>query len=68
MWFANLFVGASMTMVLPFLSLYIDSFGGYTQEEVQRWAGLVFGVSFLVAFLVSPSGGGLGIDLEERRF
>lgn len=60
MWFANFFVGASMTMVIPFLSLYIESFGHYSGEEVQRWAGYVFGVSFLVAFLVAPIWGKIG--------
>ncbi|AIC94742.1 MFS-type transporter [Shouchella lehensis G1] len=60
MWFANLFVGASMTMVIPFLSLYIESFGQYSGEDVQRWSGFVFGVSFLVAFLVAPIWGRIG--------
>ncbi|QDI93073.1 MFS transporter [Salicibibacter halophilus] len=60
MWFANMLVAGSMTMVLPFLSLYIESFGQYSPAEVQRWAGIVFGVSFLVAFLVSPIWGRIG--------
>ncbi|AXF57929.1 MFS transporter [Salicibibacter kimchii] len=60
MGFANMLVAGSMTMVLPFLSLYIESFGQYSPEEVQRWAGIVFGVSFLVAFLVSPVWGRIG--------
>nr|WP_246516411.1 MFS transporter [Salicibibacter cibarius] len=47
-------------MVLPFLSLYIESFGAYSPAEVQRWAGIVFGISFLVAFLVSPIWGRIG--------
>ncbi|GAK00430.1 multidrug-efflux transporter [Geomicrobium sp. JCM 19055] len=55
-------------MVLPFLSLYIDSFGGYTPAEVQRWAGLTFGVSFLVAFLVSPLWVELEIALAGRKY
>ncbi|SDB92791.1 MFS transporter [Shouchella lonarensis] len=60
MWIACFFVGASMTMILPFLSLYIDSFGHYEPEEVQRFAGWVFGISFFVAFLVSPLWGRIG--------
>lgn len=60
MWFANMLVAGSMTMVLPFLSLYIESFGQYSSAEVQRWSGIVFGVSFLVAFLVSPIWGRIG--------
>ncbi|SDI81547.1 MFS transporter [Natribacillus halophilus] len=60
MWFANMLVAGSMTMVLPFLSLYIESFGHYSPAEVQRWSGIVFGVSFLVAFFVSPIWGRIG--------
>ncbi|WP_425504062.1 MFS transporter [Salicibibacter cibarius] len=60
MCFANMLVSGSMTMVLPFLSLYIESFGAYSPAEVQRWAGIVFGISFLVAFLVSPIWGRIG--------
>ncbi|WP_059104948.1 MFS transporter [Shouchella shacheensis] len=67
MWFANLFVSASMTMVLPFLSLYIDSFGQYSPEEVQRWSGYVFGVSFLVAFFVSPLWGRVGDRFGRKK-
>ncbi|WP_367617765.1 MFS transporter [Shouchella xiaoxiensis] len=67
MWFANFFVGASMTMVIPFLSLYIDSLGQYSDEEVQRWAGFVFGISFLVAFFVSPIWGKIGDRFGRKK-
>lgn len=67
MWFANFFVGASMTMVIPFLSLYIDSLGQYTDDEVQRWAGFVFGISFLVAFFVSPIWGKIGDRFGRKK-
>ncbi|MBB6450175.1 MFS family permease [Geomicrobium halophilum] len=67
MWFANLLVAGSMTMVLPFLSLYIESFGQYSPQEVQRWAGFVFGISFLVAFLVSPLWGRIGDRFGRKK-
>lgn len=60
MWFANFLVAGSTTMILPFISLYIDSLGNYSNDYVQRWAGLVFGITFLVAFFVSPIWGRLG--------
>ncbi|GIN88635.1 MFS transporter [Heyndrickxia sporothermodurans] len=47
-------------MIMPFLSLYIESFGNYSNEYVQRWAGFVFGVTFLVAFFISPVWGRFG--------
>ena len=60
MWFCNFLVGASTTMIMPFLSLYIESFGHFNDEYVQRWAGFVFGVTFLVAFFISPVWGRFG--------
>ncbi|TLS38954.1 MFS transporter [Pseudalkalibacillus caeni] len=60
MWFANFFVAASATMVMPFLPLYIETFGNYSDAYVQKWAGFIFGVTFLVAFFVSPLWGRFG--------
>ena len=54
MWFANFLVAASATMIMPFLSLYIETMGDFSDEYVQRWAGFVFGITFLTAFLMSP--------------
>lgn len=41
-------------MILPFLSLYIQTFGQFSDAYVQRWAGFVFGITFLTGFFVSP--------------
>ncbi|QTC43947.1 MFS transporter [Bacillus sp. V3] len=57
---ANFLVAASATMILPFLSLYIETFGDYSAEYVQQWSGFVFGVTFLTAFFVSPLWGRFG--------
>lgn len=57
----ELFVSASITMIVPFLSLYIESLdSSYSNEFVQRWSGYVFGVTFLTAFLISPIWGRIG--------
>jgi len=60
MWFANFFVAGSMTMVLPFISLYIDSFGNFSDAYVQKWSGWVFAVTFVTAFIFSPIWGRIG--------
>lgn len=60
MWFANFFVSGSMTMVLPFISLYIETFGKFSEKYVQHWSGLTFGVTFVSAFLFSPIWGRIG--------
>ncbi|KXH79219.1 MFS transporter [Sporosarcina sp. HYO08] len=53
-WFANFLVAGTMTMIMPFLSLYIETFGNHSDVYVQRWAGLIFGATFITAFIMSP--------------
>ncbi|WAA13958.1 MFS transporter [Fervidibacillus halotolerans] len=60
LWIANFFVASSMTMVMPFLSLYIETFGHFSPEYVQRWSGFVFGITFVTAFFISPIWGRIG--------
>ncbi|GAB4074891.1 multidrug efflux MFS transporter [Barrientosiimonas marina] len=67
MWVANFFVGGSLTMVLPFMSLYIEEFGNFSEAYVQNWSGLVFGVTFGTAFLFSPIWGRIGDKFGRRK-
>jgi MFS family permease len=60
MWFANFFVSGSMTMVIPFISLYIDSMGNFSESYVQTWSGIIFAVTFITAFIFSPIWGKIG--------
>lgn len=60
MWFANFFVAGSMTMVMPFISLYIETFGDFSEKYVQHWSGITFGITFVSAFLFSPIWGKIG--------
>ncbi|MDF1509562.1 MFS transporter [Robertmurraya sp. DFI.2.37] len=67
MWFANFFIAGSMTMVLPFISLYIDSFGNFSDQYVQHWSGITFGVTFVTAFIFSPLWGKIGDKYGRRK-
>ncbi|WP_449619800.1 MFS transporter [Robertmurraya sp. Marseille-Q9965] len=67
MWFANFFISGSMTMVLPFISLYIETFGNFSEKYVQHWSGLTFGVTFVTAFLFSPLWGRIGDKYGRKR-
>ncbi|MFE8701372.1 MFS transporter [Cytobacillus sp. FJAT-54145] len=67
MWFANFFIAGSMTMVLPFISLYIESLGDFSDKYVQYWSGLTFGVTFVTAFLFSPIWGRVGDRFGRKR-
>ena len=53
-WISNFLVAGTMTMIMPFLSLYIETFGDYSDAYVQKWSGLIFGASFVTAFIMSP--------------
>lgn len=53
-WICSFLVGGSTTMIMPFLSLYIDTFGEHSPAYVQRWSGLIFGSTFITAFIMSP--------------
>ena len=54
MWISNFLVAGTATMIMPFLSLYIDTMGNFSDSYVQKWSGLVFGITFVSAFLMSP--------------
>ncbi|MDV2581322.1 MFS transporter [Alkalibacillus haloalkaliphilus] len=60
MWFANFFIAGSMTMVMPFLSLYIETFGDFSKEYVTTWAGWTFAITFVTAIIFSPIWGRIG--------
>lgn len=64
---ANFFVAASATMVLPFLSLYIETLGSFSDTYVQRWSGFIFGITFLIAFFVSPLWGRFGDKFGRKK-
>lgn len=53
-WISNVLVAGTMTMIMPFLSLYIETFGDHSEAYVQKWSGLIFGASFVTAFIMSP--------------
>ncbi|SEA06091.1 Predicted arabinose efflux permease, MFS family [Thalassobacillus cyri] len=54
-------------MVLPFLSLYIESFGNFSEAYVQKWSGWVFGVTFVTAFLFAPIWGRVGDKYGRKK-
>lgn len=50
---------AGFTLVMPFLPLYIQMLGVKSQSQVAIWAGVVLGVSPLLAALIGPFWGRL---------
>ncbi|NAP00379.1 MFS transporter, partial [Halomonas sp. MG34] len=67
MWLANFFIAGSITMVLPFISLYIESMGNFSDAYVQNWSGWIFAITFVSAFLFSPIWGRIGDKYGRKR-
>ncbi len=49
----------AMTLLLPFLPLYVAQLGVKTPAAVVQWSGIAFGATFFGAALVSPLWGKL---------
>lgn len=54
-------------MVLPFISLYIEDFGDFSEQYVQNWSGIIFGVTFVTAFIFSPIWGKIGDKYGRKK-
>ena len=67
-WKRNLFVClfgsfttlVAMTLMLPFLPLYVQELGVQGQANIAQWSGIAYGATFLTAGLVAPLWGRLG--------
>ncbi|RKP55104.1 MFS transporter [Cohnella endophytica] len=56
----NFLVMAGMTMIMPFLSLYLKKDLGLTDDhEVGLWAGFIFAANFITSFIFQPLWGKL---------
>ncbi|GCL71007.1 MFS transporter [Paenibacillus naphthalenovorans] len=59
LWFGQFMVMSGMTMIIPFLPLYIQEMGIHDPHEVAVWAGLIFAANFVSSFIFQPIWGGL---------
>ncbi|MER8506382.1 multidrug efflux MFS transporter [Mesorhizobium sp. M0199] len=51
---------AAMTLLLPFLPLYVEQLGAEGHAAIVQWSGIAYGATFLAAALVAPLWGRLG--------
>ncbi len=49
----------AMTLLLPFLPLYVEQLGVTDRAAVVQWSGIAYGATFLAAALVAPAWGRL---------
>ncbi|MCC3373902.1 MFS transporter [Cohnella sp. REN36] len=60
LWFGNFLVMAGMTMITPFLSLYLQQdLGVRGEHEIGVWAGFIFAANFVTSFFFQPLWGKL---------
>ncbi|SDX39297.1 MFS transporter [Paenibacillus sp. CF384] len=61
LWFGQFLVMGGMTMIIPFMSLYLQSerIGLTNKHEIATWAGVIFAGNFVTAFLFQPLWGKL---------
>jgi len=54
LWIASFFVTAGMSLILPFLPLYIEKLGVHQIQDVERWSGLVFSAQYFTSTIFQP--------------
>lgn len=60
LWFGQFLVMAGMTMIIPFLTLYLQTELGLSDpHEIGIWAGIIFAGNFVTAFIFQPIWGKL---------
>lgn len=60
LWFGQFFVMAGMTMIMPFLTLYLQTDLGVSDpHKIGIWAGVIFAGNFITSFLFQPLWGKL---------
>ncbi|MGI2750192.1 multidrug efflux MFS transporter [Bacillus cytotoxicus] len=65
-WLGCFTTAAGMSLVIPFLSFYIEKLGVTGTSNIAQWSGIAFGVTFLMGAIVSPIWGKLG-DTHGRK-
>src|SRR5260370_32467684 len=59
-WSAQFLAMIGLTLIAPFLPLYLQLLGVKSVEDVERWSGLVFAAPFAVQALAAPIWGVAG--------
>ncbi len=60
LWFAQFVAVVGLSLVIPFLPLYLRELGVSGKESVKIWSGLIFSAPFMVSAFLQPLWGVLG--------
>lgn len=66
LWFAQLIAMIGLSLIIPFLPLYLREIGVTGREAVKIWSGLIFSAPFMVSAFLQPLWGMLG-DRRGRK-
>lgn len=66
-WLAQLIAMIGMSMVVPFLPLFIKTLGVTDIAELKRWSGLAISGVFITAFIATPLWGWLGDRVGKKK-
>lgn len=66
LWIGTFITGVGFSLIMPFMSLYIDTLGDFSAKELNFWSGFTFSSTFLVTAIVSPLWGKLA-DQKGRK-
>jgi len=66
LWIGNFTSGIGMSIVQPFMPLFIDTLGNFSRSELTFWSGLIISGTFLTQAIVSPFWGRLA-DRSGRK-
>ncbi len=58
-WIAQFIAMIGMSMVIPFLPFYVRELGVTDLTEIEKWSGLAFAGTFIMAFIMTPIWGAL---------
>ncbi|NRD79201.1 MFS transporter [Bacillus sp. BRMEA1] len=59
LWFADFFGAMGMSLILPFLPLYIEQLGVHETASIERWTGWIFAAQFIVSVFFQPLWGSM---------
>lgn len=59
LWIGTFMTMAGMSMIIPFISLYIKDLGVTDPDAISVWAGIIFAANFVTAFIFQPIWGKL---------
>jgi DHA1 family multidrug resistance protein-like MFS transporter len=66
LWTGEFFITAGMSLVIPFLPLYIQQLGVHQTAQLERWSGLVYSATFMVSAVAQPIWGRLADRVGRR--